>query len=202
MVSNRSKSLLIRVHQWLPFGLIGAMICASAQRASRSGQAAAAAGQYRVGRPRARGGARRPGRHLGRNLREGDLSSPGGRQRLAVHSPRHHRRRHRWTTRLHDEQFDLLELRPRVRLRLAGGDLVRHRRQRMGSFGGRGEDLEKLDLQSAGTGVAVRGAVGDRGEGRHDSDRHRRWSPDHDQQRAEVDRHRRQNRSAGQGPRR
>src|SRR6476659_512519 len=34
MVSNRSKSFLIRVHQWLPLGLIGAMICASAQRAS------------------------------------------------------------------------------------------------------------------------------------------------------------------------
>src|SRR3954447_24003805 len=34
MVSNRSRSLLIRVHQWLPLGLIGAMICTTAEPAS------------------------------------------------------------------------------------------------------------------------------------------------------------------------
>src|SRR3954451_13512037 len=34
MVSNRSRSLLIRVHQWLPLGLIGAMIGTTAERAS------------------------------------------------------------------------------------------------------------------------------------------------------------------------
>ena len=100
------------------------------------------------------------------------------RHRLGADPPRHHR------------HVDLLGFRAGDRLRAAGPDLVRHHRERLGPLDGRRGDLEELDLQAAGTRVAVRGAGGHRRPGRHHGDRDGRRAPDHHRRRRALDRDR------------
>ncbi len=137
-------------------------------RSRRSGRGPTAPRQHRLGRPRARRLARPRGHGLGRHLREGHLSAPVRRPGLGDHPQRHHARR------------ALLGLRPSLRLRAEGADLVWNGGERVGTVVRRRQDLEELDLRPARPGVAVRRLGGDRRAGRHHSHRNRRRSPDHD----------------------
>lgn len=164
MVSNRSKSLLIRVHQWLPFGLIGAMICASAQRASgqaklpplpdstgwgvhvlavaRDAQGAIWVGTYGKGIYRLPAGD-----SVWQSIRHDTTAADTAGRRDSTMS-----NSISWNF-VHAFGFG------------SRGDLVRHCRQRMGSFGGRGKTWKNWTYNQLGpewqyvapSGIVVKG---------------------------------------------